>query len=102
MKSIDNIKKVSLGFFLVLGFAHILTTVLITNGIELKYMIILSKLIAVPFAVTGLLYGFASLRLLLTKPDTDHRTLDIILASVTGLIFIGLLVINFAFPNLPQ
>lgn len=95
-----NIKKVSLIFFIITGFLHLGSSLLIANLLFLKYAFILNKTMDIPFVLTGLLYGFSSLRLSLTNPKIYHNHLDIFLISVIIAVLIGLMVINLAIPNL--
>jgi len=68
----------------------------------LKQANIINKLADVPFLLTGLIYGVASLRLALCNPNKDHKTLDIILICVIILILISLILINIVIPDLKQ
>lgn len=95
-----NIKKVSLIFFIITGFLHLGSSLLITNKLFLKEAFILTKTMDIPFVLTGLLYGFSSLRLSLTDPSALHKKLDIFLISVIIIVLLGLIIINFAIPNL--
>ena len=100
INTIINIKKISLVFFVTLGLAHLLTTILISNNIWLKGSTITSKIVAIPFAITGIIYGLSSLRISLSKPDTDHAILNKVLIGISIIAFIGLLIVNLAFPNI--
>lgn len=100
MHSIENIKKVSLVFFIVTGILHLGSSIFIANSLFLKEMSIINKTMDVPFVITGLIYGFSSLRLALTDPQKTYKTLDIILICVIILVLIGLILINLLVPNL--
>lgn len=54
----------------------------------------------IPFIITGLIYGFASLRLSLSNPDTQHKILDLILIVIIILVLGGLIAINLLFPDI--
>lgn len=98
-KTLTNIKKVSLIFFLVITTLHLATNALIDNRIFLKESLIINKTMDIPMLLTGMIYAFSSLRLNLTDPDKDHKTLDILLISLIIIAFIGLIIINLVIPN---
>lgn len=100
MKTIENIKKVALIFFIITGLLHLGSSAFIANGLYVKNAFIVNKTMDIPFIVTGLIYGLSSLRLSLTNPEKKHKILDIILISVIILILIGLIIINLLLPDL--
>lgn len=97
--TILNIKKVTLIFFIITGFLHLGSSIFIANQLYLKESFILNKTMDVPFIITGLIYGLSSLRLSLTNPDHEHKTLDIFLISVIILVLLGLILINILVPD---
>ena len=99
-QTITNIKKVSLIFFIITGILHLGSSLLIANQLFLKEAFILNKTMDVPLVLTGLLYGFASIRLMLTDPQKNHKMLDIFLLAVIVLTVGGLIFINLAIPNI--
>lgn len=100
MNTIQNIKKIALIFFIVTGVLHLGSTAFIANKLFLKEAFILNKTMDIPFILTGLIYGLASLRIALTDPTKPHKTLDIILISVIILILVALILINLLLPDL--
>lgn len=100
MNTIENIKKVALVFFIITGILHIGSSAFIANQFHLKEATIINKTMDIPFIVTGLIYGFSSLRLALTDQGKPHKTLDIILISVIILILVGVILINLLIPDL--
>ncbi len=100
MNTIQNIKKISLIFFIATGFLHLGSSILLANEIIPREAYILNKTMDIPFILTGLIYGFSSLRISLTNPDKKHKTLDIIFISVIIVVLIGLLIINLLLPDL--
>lgn len=100
MKTIHNVKKVALIFFIITGVLHLGSTVLIANNLFLKQAEIANKIMDIPFVLTGLLYGLASLRIALTNPNKSHKILDIALISFIIIAFAGLLVINILIPDI--
>ncbi|MBI2634811.1 hypothetical protein HYW82_04045 [Candidatus Peregrinibacteria bacterium] len=100
MNTIENIKKVSLIFFIITGIIHIGSSVFISNGAYLKQAGIINKTMDIPFIITGLIYGFSSLRLALTNSNQPNKILDIILISVIILVLAGIILINILIPDL--
>lgn len=100
MNTILHIKKVALIFFVVTGLLHLGSTIFIANDLFLKESSILNKVMDIPFIITGMLYGLASLRLSLADPSKEHKTLDISLLSLIILTLIALIAINVFIPNL--
>ncbi len=100
MNTIQNIKKVAIILFLTTGLLHLSSSAFIANELFLKQAFIVNKTLDIPFIITGLIYGFSSLRLALTDPNKQHKTLDIILMCVIILILIGLILINLLIPDL--
>jgi hypothetical protein len=99
-KTIQNIKKVSLIFFIITGILHLGSSMLLANQLFLKEAQIINKTIDIPLILTGLLYGFSSLRLSLTNPKNPHKILDISLISIIIVVLLALIIINLAIPNL--
>lgn len=102
MKTIENIKKVSLIFFVITGIAHLGSSILIANSLFLKEAQITNKIMDIPFILTGLLYAFSSLRIALTRPEKNHKKLDILLLAIIILVLIGLIITNLVIPDLNQ
>ncbi len=100
MNTIQNIKKIALIFFIVTGILHLGSSAFIANEIFLREAHILNKTMDIPFILTGLIYGFASLRIALTDPSKKHKVLDIILISVIIVVLVGLLIVNLLLPDL--
>jgi len=92
-----NIKKVSLILFIVLGIAHILTGLMMTENIGLPYTFIANRILDIPFAMIALIYGLSSIKAGL-KND-DHKILNIFLIVFALLIFVGLVYINIFIPD---
>ena len=99
-KTIKNIQKISLVFFLTTGALHIGSNLFIANQIFVNKATLIYKILDIPFILTGVIYATTSLRLLLTKENANHKNLDITLATLTIVIFIALLGINIFLPNL--
>ncbi len=102
MKTIENVKKVSLIFFIITGIAHLGSSILIANSLYLKESQIVNKIMDIPFILTGLLYAFSSLRIGLTKADKHHKNIDVLLIAIIILVLIGLIIINLVIPDIKQ
>jgi succinate dehydrogenase hydrophobic anchor subunit len=100
MKTIENIKKVALAFFIITGLIHLGTSILIANDLFMKYSSIANKVMDIPFIITGMIYGLSSLRISLTNPEKSHKTMDISFIIITLIVLIGLLAINIVIPTL--
>jgi len=100
MDTLNNIKKVSLIFFIVIGIVHIGSSLFIANKLFLKEAIILNKTLDIPFVITALIYGFSSLRISLARKEKTHRILDAVLIGIIVVVFIGLIVINLFVPDI--
>jgi len=99
-KTITNIKKVALIFFILAGITHLGSSIFIANDLFVNIALLVNKTTDAPLILTGLMYGFASLRLSLTSPEKDHKILDITLGVVVITALLAIIVINLAFPNL--
>ena len=98
-QTLQNIKKVALAFFILTGIIHLGSSALIANQIWLKESFIINKTADIPFIITGMIYGLASLRISLTDPNKKHKILDISLISIIILALVGLILINLLLPN---
>ena len=100
MDTIQNIKKVSILFFVVIGSLHIGSTLFISNGLYLKEALIVNKTLDIPFIITGLIYGLSSLRISLAQKEKTHKILDATLGGTVIFIFLVLIAINLFVPDL--
>lgn len=98
--TITNIKKVALVFFIITGLLHLGSSMFLANNLFVKAAFITNKTMDIPFAITGLIYALSSLRLNLTNPEHDHKTLDIILICAIILVLLGLIGVNLFLPDL--
>lgn len=100
MNNIDNIKKISLGFFIGIGLIHFSSMVLLSNQLLPKFSSTITSLTDIPLIISGLIYGLSSLRITFTDPEQEYEKLDIFLASIIMLVLIGSVAINFIFEKL--
>ena len=99
-QTIENIKKVSLIFFIITGILHLGSYALITNSLWLKQSMILNKTMDIPVIITGMTYGLSSLRLNFADKTKPHKNLDIFLLSLIILTLIVVIAINLVVPNI--
>ncbi len=100
METIQNIKKVSLIFFVITGILHFGSSIFIANLLYLKQAIIINKTIDIPFIITGLIYGAAAFRETMTKGNSQHKILDLTLISIIIVVLISLIAVNLIVPDL--
>lgn len=100
METFKNIKKVSILFFIAIGFFHIGSSLFIANDIYMKEAFIINRTLDIPFIITGLIYGLSSLRISLASQEKSHTILDTALAIAIILIFLGLIAINLLVPDI--
>ena len=101
MKTIENIKKVALVFFLIIGITHIISGLMIGNQYFIPTSLIINRVLDIPFALTALVYGFSGI---LMHHYEKKKLLSRIFIGFTLFIFIILVYINFLLPDksLPQ
>ena len=97
MKTAENLKKVSLLLFIVLGLAHILSGLMMTNSYFLPLSFIVNHVLDIPFAMIALIYGLSSIRVGLK--DGSHKAVNILFIVLSLLIFAGLIYINVFVPD---
>ena len=100
MNIIQNIKRISLIFFIITGTLHLGSSIFIANQFYFKEAFIINKTLDIPFVLTGLLYAFSSLRLQFADPEKEHKALDIFLLSLILIILAALISINLLLPDI--
>ncbi|MBL4694771.1 hypothetical protein JKY72_05380 [Candidatus Gracilibacteria bacterium] len=98
--TLDNIKKVSLVFFIVTGLIHFSANILLSNTLFLEEASVISKITDIPFLLTGLIYGLSSLRIAFTDTEKSHKKLDIFLFSTIIVALLILIIVNIFIPDL--
>jgi hypothetical protein len=97
MKTAENIKKVALIFFLVLGLAHIVSGLMFSNNYVVPASLIINRILDIPFAMSALIYGLSSIYTELS--DKHHKIVNIVFIVISLLIFALLLYINLLVPD---
>jgi len=99
VKTAENIKKISLVFFFIIGSAHIISGLMMANNYLMPVSLVFNRILDIPFAMTALIYAFSSVYINL--PPQKYKIANIIFSVVTILIFLILLYINFLLPDKP-
>lgn len=97
MKTAENIKKVALIFFLVLGLGHIVSGLMFSNNYGTPASLIINRVLDIPFAMSALIYGLSSIYTELT--GKSHKIVNIVFIVISLLIFALLLYINLLVPD---
>lgn len=97
MKTANNLKKVALVVFIVVGLVHILSGLMVSNNYYPETSLIINRVLDIPFAMTALVYGFISIYL--KVDESKRKSTSIALIAVSILIFMGLAYINFLVPD---
>lgn len=92
VKTASHLQKVSLIFFFVLGLLQILGGIWSAQGEYLPTSLIVHRILDIPFAITGLIYGFSTIHH--QKGATHQKTWGIVFLVITLLVFTLLIGIN--------
>ncbi len=97
MKTAENIKKVALVFFIVLGLAHIISGLMFSNNYFMPVSLVVNRVLDIPFAMSALIYGLSTIYTGLG--DKKHQTMNIIFIVFSVLVFLVLIYINLLIPD---
>lgn len=97
MKTAENIKKVALAFFIVIGLAHILSGLMFSNNYFTPATLIVNRVLDIPFAMAALIYGLTTIYCGLG--EKSHKALTTILFIFSVFVFLFLIYINFLIPD---
>jgi hypothetical protein len=98
-KTLQSIAQVSFIFFALLGITHIASSFLIAQSEVNKMDWLAFQTLDLPFLFMGLLYGSSKLSLSLGNIFGSEKIAFIILSSLSIVIFLGVLYVNFIFPD---
>jgi hypothetical protein len=98
MKTAENIKKVALIFFIVLGLTHILSGLMLSNSYLMPTSLVVNRILDIPFAMSALIYGLSATYEEIN--EKHHKTANIIFIAISILVFCVLIYINFFVPDL--
>lgn len=97
MKTAENIKKVALIFFLVLGLTHILSGLMFSNGYFTDISLTVNRVLDIPFAMSALLYALASMYG--GFKENRQKSMNIVMIVFSVLVLLILIYINFLIPD---
>lgn len=100
MKTAENVKKIALVFFIILGSSHIVSGLMTANNYLMPISLVMNRILDIPFAMTALIYGLASIYV--KMPENKHKIANIAFGALSILIFAGLLYINLLTPDKPS
>lgn len=92
MKTAENINKVALIFFVTLGFAHILSGLMLNSSYLLPWSLITNRVLDIPFVIIGLIYGYSCIYEDIAQKNQKIATT--VFTVITIIIFIALVLIN--------
>lgn len=98
MKTAENIKKVALIFFIVLGLGHILSGLMLSNSYVLPTSLVVNRILDIPFAMSALIYGLAATYEEIN--EKHHKIANILFIALSVLVFGVLIYINLFIPDL--
>lgn len=97
MKTTENIKKVALVFFIVLGGAHLVSGLMVSVNYFVPVSTIANRVLDIPFAMSALLYGLTGIS---TKMNEKSRKIGNIVSIALSLLIFGVLIyINLLIPD---
>src|SRR5690606_33661296 len=92
LKTAENIKKVALVLFVILGILHILSGLMFANEYLLPTSMIINRVLDIPFAMMAVIYGFMNMY---TNMDENSRKIPgIAFLVISVIIFVLLIYIN--------
>lgn len=97
METAQNLKKIALIFFIILGLGHIISGLMMANAYFLPFSMIANRILNIPFAISALVYAFSSIASSLKAGK--HTITNIIFIVLTLFIFIALTYINLFVPD---
>lgn len=97
MKTVENIRKVALVLFIILGVSHIISGLMFSNGYFKDISFILNRSLDIPFAMTAVIYAAAGIYI--NSPEKSRKALGVGLIIISLLIFALLIYINLLIPD---
>ena len=95
MNTLDNIKKVSLLFFIIFGGTHLVSSLMLANNYFSDTMRLLNGTLDIPAILSGLLYGFISLKIYMEDLGKPTKNFDLVGGVLGGIIVLALIYVNF-------
>lgn len=99
MKLEENIQKVSLVFFLIVGLAHITAHLMAINGYYENMAVTLRRVLDIPFIIIAATYGLVSLKISLESSEKKHTISNILIIIALIAIFAAVIYLNLFIPD---
>lgn len=97
VKTAENIKKVALALFLLLGTVHIISGLMFTNGYLMPTSMVINRVLDIPFAMMAVVYGCMVIYTGIDEKKRKGASIAMIVVSL--LIFAILIYINLFIPD---
>jgi ABC-type sulfate transport system permease component len=95
--SLKTLRQVCLIFFLLIGSAHLLTGLLVSQGQMLPLSNIINRVLDIPFVIIGTVLGLSQTKI---APDSSFRRTWFIIMGIITLLILGLMLyINVFLPD---
>ena len=102
MDKIKSLHSVSSFYFFLFALAYAGMALAFRNGFLAEFFLDIMRILDVPFAFVGLLYGFSTLALQIStsrEEDAGVSPWILVILVVCLLLFGGVVFVNFAFPS---
>jgi hypothetical protein len=95
LKNAENIKKIALIFFVILGSGHIISALMIGNSYFLPQSAFMNRILTIPFALSSLVYAWTGMQ----NDSGKNKIIHTIAIIIALLIFLALVFIHFFIPD---
>ena len=99
MELYDHLRKISFGFFVVIGLGHFIAGLMAVQGYYAKTSLLVNRALFIPFIVAALTYAFSNIRLHLLSAGKTAKTWDYAFLSIGIIVLVGLLAIEALLPD---
>lgn len=99
MKLRENVQKVSLIFFLIVGLVHIVAYLMNINGFYEEISGSIRKVLEIPFIMIAAIYGIVSLQISLSTSEKRHKISGILMTVILIAIFASVIYLNLFIPD---
>lgn len=90
----DQIRKISLIFFFIIGLAHFLAGLFFINGYFAPQSGLVNRVLFIPFVLSAMCYAFSNIKYHLLENNKDAKWISYVMIGTGLAVFIGLLVIE--------
>jgi len=100
MNNVKNLHDVSAIYFFILAFTYIISALAFRNAFHADIIIIIMRILDIPFAMVSLIYGVTTLYLQINEKDDEEVSPWVMFIIALSILLFGLVVfVNFAFPG---